>query len=109
LAWALYGFGTAYGYTRDARFLGAAEACADFYLAHAPADGLVPWDFDAPVESRGLLDTSAAAIAASGLLQLAPLSAGASKGGAYSEMARRILTSCASATWPKATPHGKGS
>jgi unsaturated chondroitin disaccharide hydrolase len=93
LAWALYGFGTAYGYTRDARFLGAAEACADFYLAHAPADGLVPWDFDAPVESRGLLDTSAAAIAASGLLQLAPLSAGASKGGAYSEMARRILTS----------------
>ena len=35
LAWALYGFGTAYRYTRDARFLQTAEACADFYIAHA--------------------------------------------------------------------------
>lgn len=49
LAWALYGFGTAYGYTRDARFLRTAEACADFYIAHAPTDGIrlrspeLPW------------------------------------------------------------------
>lgn len=93
LAWALYGFGTAYGYSRDARFLGTAEACADFYIAHAPADGIAPWDFDAPAESRGLLDTSAAAIAASGLLQLAHLSADPLKGAFYEEMARRILTS----------------
>lgn len=92
LAWALYGFGTAYAYTRDARFLGTAEACADFYLAHAPADGVAPWDFDAPAESRGLLDTSAAAIAASGLLQLAPLSADPLKRSLYEEAARRILT-----------------
>jgi unsaturated chondroitin disaccharide hydrolase len=93
LAWALYGFGTAYGYSRDARFLGTAEACADFYIAHAPADGIAPWDFDAPAESRGLPDTSAAAIAASGLLQLAHLSADPLKGAFYGEMARRILTS----------------
>jgi unsaturated chondroitin disaccharide hydrolase len=92
LAWALYGFGTAYTYTRDARFRHTAEACADFYIAHAPADGIAPWDFDAPPESRGLLDTSAAAIAASGLLQLAPLSADAYKGAFYEETARRILT-----------------
>jgi len=93
LAWALYGFGTAYGYTRDARFLETAEACADFYLGHAPADGVVPWDFDAPAESGALLDTSAAAIAASGLLQLASLSGKALKCARYDEMARRILTS----------------
>jgi unsaturated chondroitin disaccharide hydrolase len=92
LAWALYGFGTAYGYTRDARFLDTAEACADYYIAHAPADGIPPWDFDAPAESRALLDTSAAAIASSGLLQLAPLSADPVKRASYDGMARRILT-----------------
>ena len=54
LAWALYGFGTAYSYTRDPRFLRTAEACADFYIANAPADGVAPWDFDAPAETRAL-------------------------------------------------------
>ena len=53
--------------------LRTAEACADFYIATRPADGVPPWDFDAPAESRGLVDTSAAAIAASGLLQLADI------------------------------------
>ncbi|MGB9605776.1 MAG: glycoside hydrolase family 88 protein, partial [Bryobacteraceae bacterium] len=63
LTWALYGFGTAYGYTRDPRLLATAQACADYYLEHTPADGVPPWDYDAPPESRGLQDTSAAAIA----------------------------------------------
>jgi unsaturated chondroitin disaccharide hydrolase len=93
LAWALYGFGTAYGYTRDPRFLRTAEACAYYYLARTPADGVAPWDFDAPPESSDLLDTSAAAIAASGLLQMATLVSDASKRVHYDEMANRILTS----------------
>jgi unsaturated chondroitin disaccharide hydrolase len=93
LAWALYGFGTAYGYSRDERFLRTAEACADFYIAHMPEDGIAPWDFDAPPESRGLRDTSAAAIAASGLLQLARLSSDPLRGAVYRETAWRILTS----------------
>jgi unsaturated chondroitin disaccharide hydrolase len=92
LAWALYGFGTVYRYTHHPRFLHTAEACADYYLTHAPADGVVPWDFDAPPESRALLDTSAAAIAASGLLQLATLARERSKRARYDEMARWILT-----------------
>ncbi|MEI9975094.1 MAG: glycoside hydrolase family 88 protein [Ignavibacteriota bacterium] len=73
LAWALYGFGSAYGYTRDPRFLRTAESCADFYLSNTPADGVAIWDFDAPAETRSMLDTSAAAIASSGLFQLAKL------------------------------------
>jgi unsaturated chondroitin disaccharide hydrolase len=93
LAWALYGFGTVHRYTGDQRFLLTAQQCADFYVAYAPEDGVAPWDFDAPVSSRGLIDTSAAAIAASGLLQLAELSAEPSKRARYDEMARRILTS----------------
>jgi len=93
LAWAIYGFGTAYGYTRDPRFLRTAETCAAFYLANTPADGVALWDFDAPPESRNLLDTSAAAIASSGLFQLGTLSGEPSKRAYYDEMANRILTS----------------
>jgi unsaturated chondroitin disaccharide hydrolase len=91
LAWALYGFGTSYGYSRDARLLGTAEACADFYIANTPEDGVPPWDYDAPPESRRLADTSAAAIAAGGLLQLARMLADPAKGQFYRTTALRIL------------------
>ena len=91
LAWALYGFGTVYEYTRDRELLATAEACADFYIRHTPPDGVPPWDYDAPQESRGLADTSAAAIAASGLFQLSGLAPDAAKGHFYSETARHIL------------------
>jgi unsaturated chondroitin disaccharide hydrolase len=93
LAWALYGFGTCYGYTRDPRFLQTAEACADFFLENVPANGVAPWDFDAPEESRQQVDTSASAIAASGLFQLSELSADALKGKFYEASARHIVHS----------------
>jgi len=91
LAWALYGFGTAYSYARDARLLATAEACADFYIRHTKPDGVPPWDYDAPPDSRALADTSAAAIAASGLFQLGGLVADSAKGHFYREAARHIL------------------
>ena len=93
LAWSLYGFGTSYHFTRDPRFLQTAELCADFYIEHTPNDGVPPWDYDAPEESRKLLDTSAAAIAASGLFQLAKLSADPIKGQFYDQAARTCLSS----------------
>ncbi len=91
LAWALYGFGTSYGYSGDPRFLETAEACADFYISATPSDGVPPWDYDAPADSRRQVDTSAAAIAASGLLQLSTLSADRMKRHLYGAAARRIL------------------
>jgi unsaturated chondroitin disaccharide hydrolase len=101
LAWALYGFGTAYSYARDPDLLATAEACADFYIRHTPPDGVPPWDYDAPggtdppvrgrPPGRPLLDASAAAIAASGLFQLSGLTADAAKGHLYRETARHIL------------------
>jgi unsaturated chondroitin disaccharide hydrolase len=90
LAWSLYGFGTCYGYTRDPRFLDTAEKCAGFYIQNTPAGGVPPWDYDAPLESRKLLDTSAAAIAASGLFQLAGLCHDTVKGSFYQQTALRI-------------------
>ncbi len=73
-AWALYGFGTAYSLSGDRRFLETARMCADFYIDHtsfspeAPfGPGIPPNDWDEP-GSRA--ESSAAAIAASGLLNL---------------------------------------
>lgn len=91
LAWALYGFGTAYTFTRDPLLLATAEACADYYIRHTPADGVPPWDYDAPPESRTLMDTSAAAIAASGLLQLSSVVPDTARRHYYRETARQIL------------------
>jgi unsaturated chondroitin disaccharide hydrolase len=70
-AWALYGFTTSYRLSGVKEFLDVARRCADYYLGRAPA-GLVPlWDFDLPPEAPRLWDSSAAAIAASGLWDLA--------------------------------------
>ncbi|MBI3207487.1 MAG: glycoside hydrolase family 88 protein [Candidatus Solibacter usitatus] len=91
LAWALYGFGTSYEYSRDPRFLDTAESCADYYIAHANADGVPPWDFNASPENRKLLDTSAASIAASGLLRLSRLLHDPVKGHFYWCTGLRIL------------------
>jgi unsaturated chondroitin disaccharide hydrolase len=94
LAWSLYGFGTCYELVGDARFLNVAEANAQYYLEHTPADGVPPWDYDAPVEgklSRSQPDSSAAAIAAVGLFNLAGLSPDRVRGLAYREAALRIV------------------
>jgi unsaturated chondroitin disaccharide hydrolase len=91
LTWSLYGFGTAYRYSRDRRFLEAAELNADFYIEQTPPHGVPPWDYDAPAESRGQPDSSAAAIAASGLLDLAAFTASRAKTRLYRDTAFQIL------------------
>ncbi len=69
LAWALYGFHTAWQFSGDRKLLTTANACADFYLENTP-DGVPPWDYDAPPERRHIRDSSAAAIAAAGLARM---------------------------------------
>jgi hypothetical protein len=44
---------------------------ASYFLDNIPADGIVPWDFNAPLVPARPADTSAAMIAANGLLLLA--------------------------------------
>jgi unsaturated chondroitin disaccharide hydrolase len=91
LTWALYGFTTSYEYSRDPRFLHTAEACADYYITHTPADGVPPWDYNAPPENRSLVDSSSAAIAAAGLLRLCRHSGDPMKGHFYWSTAIHIL------------------
>jgi unsaturated chondroitin disaccharide hydrolase len=96
LAWSLYGFGTCHQLTRDPLWLEVAQLNAAYWLANVPAHGVAPWDFDAPQEGakrRGIVDTSASAIAAVGLLNLAELATDAARRKAYRDFALTTLDS----------------
>ncbi len=93
LAWALYGFSSCYEYSRNPHFLQTSEACADYFITHTPDNGVPPWDFNAPADSRIQLDTSAGAIAAAGLLRLARLIQDPVKGHFYWTTAIHMLRS----------------
>ncbi len=108
LTWALYGFSTCYEYSRDPRLLETAEKCADYYITHCPHDGVPPWDFNAPPETRKTVDTSAAAIAASGLLRLCRLLPDPVKGHFYWNTAIRILRSLSQHYLAKGDPAAEG-
>ncbi len=90
LAWALYGFGTAYQFSGDARYLRTAEACADFYIERTPEHGVPPNDWDEPAPALPF-ESSAAAIAASGMLNLSRLCGDPARSGRYQACALRIL------------------
>jgi hypothetical protein len=69
-AWAIYGFATAYRFSRNRDLLHASERAADFFLSHNAPDGVPYWDLTHPGIPSVERDASAAAIAASGLLEL---------------------------------------
>nr|WP_235941616.1 glycoside hydrolase family 88 protein [Paenibacillus puerhi] len=70
-AWALYGYALVYRATGESRYLHAAKRAAHYFLAALPEDGVPYWDFRLVRREGEPRDTSAAVIAASGLLELA--------------------------------------
>ena len=69
-AWAIYGFALAYRCTRDRRYLDASRRVAEKFLRALDAEVVPVWDFRLPAGDPKLRDSSAAAIAASGFLEL---------------------------------------
>jgi len=67
-AWGLNGFTMVYRYTQDARFLATAQQLADYFINNLPPDFVPYWDFSQ--SGTAPRDSSAAAIAAAGLLDL---------------------------------------
>jgi hypothetical protein len=67
-AWGLYGFTMVYRYTKDPRFLSTAQNLANYFINNLPPDFVPYWDFSK--SGTAPRDSSAAAIAASGLLEL---------------------------------------
>ena len=89
-AWALYGFVQAYQTSDNPAFLTTAEDVANYFVGELVGDDtwIPPWDFDAPGTQP--VDTSAAAIAADGLVMLSTV-AGGTLGAMYLTDAEDIL------------------
>ncbi|MCC8103351.1 MAG: glycoside hydrolase family 88 protein [Clostridiales bacterium] len=69
-AWGLYGFTLSYLHTKDPLYLESGQRIADYFVANIPESGLIPVDFRQPQEVTWE-DSTAAAIAACGLIELA--------------------------------------
>jgi unsaturated chondroitin disaccharide hydrolase len=94
-AWGIYGFALCGRYTGDDSFLESARRCADYFLEHLPADGVVSWDLVFADGSGVQRDSSAAAIAACGLDELARLLPDGEGRERYRAAALEMLTSLA--------------
>ena len=72
-SWAIYGYTTAYRYTREPAFLEFAQKVTDIYLKrlHETSNDWVPiWDMDDPRGAAAPKDASTACVVASALLEL---------------------------------------
>ena len=111
LAWSLYGFTRSWRQSHEPSYLSTAMLNADYYLAATPPHGVTPWDYDAPEEgplSRAQVDTSACAIAASGLLDLADSVPDATRARAYRDFALTSLLTLSRQYLGRHTPGFEG-
>jgi unsaturated chondroitin disaccharide hydrolase len=69
--WAIYGFALAYRYTKDVRYLDTARRVARKFISLLDQEVVPVWDFRLSKDSPPLRDSSAAAVAACGLYELA--------------------------------------
>ena len=90
-AWGIYGFAQAYEATGNAAFLNASEVLAFYFAKNLPSDGVPYWDFSATPGPTTPRDTSAAAIAADGMMMLSQDATTASIRSYYLTQAQNIL------------------
>src|SRR5204863_3988507 len=95
LAWSLYGYSKVFGLTGNDEFLAVAERNADYWLTHLPVDKVPFWDFNADVSQPppwgAQKESSAGAIAASGLLDLARQCEDSTRRQLYEQTALKML------------------
>ena len=92
-AWAIYGFALNSRVTGNPLLADAARRCADYFLDHLPADLVPSWDLAYLGDSGTPRDSSAAAIAACGLFELAGLDDDAGRADRHRRAAESILDS----------------
>lgn len=108
-AWGIYGFPLSFNVTGDESLIESAKNLADYFIQHLPEDYISYWDLIFTDPSDEERDTSAAAIAACGLLELAkqlPLSD--DKRAYYEVVAGKIMTSLAENYTTKNHPESNG-
>ncbi len=104
-SWAIYGYTMMFRETEDPAYLEFAKKLADFAVdnPNMPGDGVPYWDFGAPGEER---DTSAAAIMASGLLELATFAKGEKGAKCRAFAVKQLLSLCSDEYFAKPGENG---
>jgi unsaturated chondroitin disaccharide hydrolase len=91
-AWGIYGFALGGLHTGESAYVELAARLADYFLNRLPSDGICCWDLIFADDNGTPRDSSAAAIAACGLLELAKaLPAADKRRDLYSSWAWRIV------------------
>lgn len=92
-AWAIYGFALSYIHTKEQRYLDTSMKVADYFISCIPETKLIPVDFRQPAKPH-YEDSTAAAIAACGMLELAKYAPQDRKAG-YENAALELLKALA--------------
>lgn len=92
-AWAVYGYAECFRETGDPAFLDASRNLARYMIENNPPDRVPFWDYSSPLIPNEVRDSSAAAILASGLLNLAGLDLEASQAIHWRAEAEAMLAS----------------
>jgi len=99
-AWGIYGLALSYHYTKDPKCIDLFYKITDFFIDRSPSDGICYWDLcfsDGDGEPK---DSSAAAIAACGMLEMAKYLP-ANEAERYTEVAKQIAGALARNYIPK--------
>ncbi|MHA1689089.1 MAG: hypothetical protein ACTSUN_07105 [Promethearchaeota archaeon] len=88
-AWGILGFAMASETTKNEVYLSVDKKLARYYLEHLPLDKVPYWDFDLEPNPNEIRDTSAAAIASAGLLNIYRIT----KEEYYKKQAQKIIQS----------------
>lgn len=97
--WAIYGYTMVYRETKDPRFLDFAHKVTKIYLDRLPKDLIPYWDFDCPNIPNAPRDASAAALVASGLIELSTYTKDKALAKTYLEKAKGMLAELSSARY----------
>ncbi|KAG5335947.1 hypothetical protein C0989_012564 [Termitomyces sp. Mn162] len=92
--------GSVFKLTGEKKYLKTARRLADYFINRLPGDGIVPWDFDAPLlPAPRAADSSAACIAAAALLLLARYEIDKANMDNYTNSAIQIADAITSLAW----------
>lgn len=97
--WGIYGYSMCYHETQKIEFLETAQKLADVFLKRLPKDGMPYWDFDDPDIPNAPKDASAAAVVASGLLELSSFVKDQERKTRYKDAAVNLLKKLSSSAY----------
>lgn len=89
-AWGIYGSALSYRYLKNPEYKDVFRKVTGYFLEHLPSDLVPYWDFDFDDGSSEPRDSSAAAIAACGMLEMAAYLP-AEEAGYYRDTAKRLM------------------